>query len=145
MLRKWNVRGLWVVWLVLLSACQPVSDAWLTGWTATEAKDQIMLVRNEPPSLGQRRLTRQAAVYPDLGVFLRTCGMPDFIVESNASNRHFIILYYLKTKCAYVCRAKPPQTREIEFAGPYAMTPREYRLLQGFKREAAGLPVATVP
>jgi hypothetical protein len=130
------------LWVVLLSACQPVSDAWLTGWTETEARDRIMWVRNEPPSLGQRRLTHQTGVYPQLGGFLRTRGMPDFLAESYANDRHYLILYYLTAKRAYICRAKPPQTREIEFSAPYAMTRREYRMLQGFKREAEGPPPA---
>lgn len=142
MMQGWKTGGLTGLWIVLLSACHPVSDAWMTGWTEAAAKDQLMLVRNDPPSLGQRRLTSQAGIYPDLGTFLRTRGMPDFLAESNASNRHFLILYYLKAKCAYACRAKAPETREIEVSGPYPMTRRESRLLQGFKQEAAGRPAA---
>ncbi|MEI6673758.1 MAG: hypothetical protein WCO57_01135 [Verrucomicrobiota bacterium] len=138
MTRQWKAWGLAGLWVVLAGACHPVSDAWLTGWTEAEAKDQIMLVRNEPPSLGLRRLTNQAEVYPDLGVFLHAHGMPDFLAESAAGNRHFLILYYLDAKRAYSCRAKAAATREIEFSGPYPMTRREHRLLQGLRKAAAG-------
>jgi hypothetical protein len=110
----------------------------MTGWTGAAAKDQIMLVRRDPPSLGQRRLTRQSGVYPDLGVFLGAQGMPDFLAEANTNKRHFLILYYLDARRAYACRAKAPATRQIEFTGPYAMTKREYDLLQKFKKQAAG-------
>lgn len=123
---------------VLLGACQPVSDAWAAGWTEAAAHDQIMLVRKEPPSLGQRRLLSQSGVYPDLRVFLQAHGTPDFLAETTTHNRHFLILYYLEAKHAYACRAKPPSTRQIEFTGPYPITRREVRLLRGFKQQANG-------
>jgi hypothetical protein len=134
--------GGWLAGLavVLTSACRPVTDAWMTGWTGAQANDRIMLVRQEPRSLGYQRIQSQSVVYPDLGVFLGHRGMPDFLAESTASNRHFLILYYLDAKSAYACRAKAPSTREIEFSGPYLMTDREYKLLQGLKREGAGMP-----
>jgi hypothetical protein len=132
---EWAVLGLAAL---LNSGCQPVSDAWMTGWTGAAAQDQIMLVRRDPPSLGQLRLTRQSGVYPDLGIFLKAQGMPDFLAEANTSKRHFLILYYLDARHAYACRARAPGTRQIEFTGPYAMTKRECELLQGFKKQAAG-------
>ncbi|MEI7910693.1 MAG: hypothetical protein WCK77_13735 [Verrucomicrobiota bacterium] len=136
--RTRSARVLLGLALVLLCGCQPVSDAWATGWTATAAHDQIMLVREDPPSLGQRRLQSQSGVYPDLAVFLQTKGMPDFLAETTTHDRHFLILYYLATKRAYACRAKAPSTRQIEFTGPYAITPREVRVLRGFKQQANG-------
>ncbi|KAB2639648.1 MAG: hypothetical protein DVB25_05285 [Verrucomicrobia bacterium] len=124
--------------LVLLSACQPVSDAWAAGWTEAAAHDQIMLVRAVPPSLGQQRLLSQSGVYPDLAGFLRTRGMPDFLAETSTHNRHFLILYYLNARRAYSCRAKAASTRQIEFTGPYRITRREDRLLREFRQQAAG-------
>jgi len=135
MRRIWSVWGLVGLAVVLGSGCQTVSDAWTAGWTSAAAQDQIMLVRDVPPSLGQRRLTSQSGVYPELGVFLRAHGTPDFVAETTTHERHFLILYYLNTKHAYACRAKAPATRQIEFAGPYPITPREYRLLRGFKQQ----------
>ncbi len=126
--------------VALTSACRPVTDAWMTGWTGAQANDRIMLVRQEPRSLGYQRIVSQSGVYPDLGVFLERRGLPDFLAESTTNNRHFLILYYLKAKNAYACRAKAPSTREIEFAGPYSITDREYHLLRGLKSETHGLP-----
>ena len=124
--------------LVLLSACQPVTDAWAMGWSEAAAHDQIMLVRESPPSLGQRRLLSQSGVYPDLGVFLQARGMPDFLAETTTHDRHFLILYYLQARRAYACSAKAASTRQIELTGPYPITQREYRLLRDFKQQAAG-------
>ena len=126
----------WVVMAaVLAGACRPVSDAWMTGWTEAQANDRIMLVRKEPRTLGYQRLESQSGVYPDLAVFLRVHGMPDFLAESTTSNRHFLILYYLERRSAFACRAKAPSTRLIEFAGPYAITEREVQVLDDLKRQ----------
>lgn len=133
-----NLRYLLGLVVVLTSACQPVSDAWMTGWTGAAANDQIMLVRKDPPSLGLQRLTNQSGVYPDLGVFLKSRGMPDFLAETNARDRHFLLLYYLGTKQAYACLAKSPSSRQIAFSGPYTMSPRECSLLLKFKQESIG-------
>ncbi len=129
-------RWIWLVVAALAGACRPVSDAWVTGWTEAQANDRIMLVRQEPRTLGFQRLESQSGVYPDLGVFLRVHGMPDFLAESTTENRHFLILYYLENRCAFACRAKEPSTRMIEFSGPQPITEREYVLLDGLKREA---------
>ena len=136
--RVWPPISLLGLALVLLAACQPVSDAWASGWTEAAAHDQIMLVRQEPPSLGQRRLQSQSGVYPDLGVFLQAHGMPDFLAETTTHDRHFLILYYLEAKHAYSCHAEAASSRQIEFTGPYPITRREVRLLQAFKQQAAG-------
>lgn len=139
-----KMAGPWVLgWAVALTgSCRPVADAWMTGWTGAQANDRIMLVRQEPRSLGYQRIASQIGVYPDLGVFLKSRGMPDFLAESTTNNRHFLILYYLDAKSAFACRAKAPSTREIEFAGPYTMTARECRLLRELKRDVAGSPAA---
>jgi len=136
-MRCWKSLILLAWVLGLLSACQPVSDAWVTGWTERAAHDQIMLVRENPPSLGQQRLLSQSGVYPDLGVFLQTRGAPDFLAETTTHDRHFLILYYLDAKRAYACRAKAASTRQIELTGPYRITRREVGLLREFKQQAA--------
>jgi hypothetical protein len=138
----WRKNWVWLPGLAVLlcSACQPVSDAWMAGWTRSESQDQIMLVRKDPPSLGQRRLTSLAGVYPDLGGFLRAHGSPEFLAETHTSNRHFLVLYYLTTQTSYVCQAKQPSTREISPAVPYTMSRRECNLLKDFQRQASTLP-----
>lgn len=122
---------------LILTACAPVQDAWLTGWTSKAADDRIMLVRKDPPSFGHKRLEYQAALYPDLAFFLSKRGSPDFLAEMSNENRHYLILYYLAQREAYACRTKGARTHEVEFAGPYPITPREYKLLDGFRRHSA--------
>ena len=61
------------------SSCTPVGDSWMSGSMAAAAKDQIMLVRKDPPSFGYQRLEYQSRVYPDLAIFrlqTRPAGLP---------------------------------------------------------------------
>lgn len=118
------------------AACGPVADAWMTGRTASAAEDQIMLVRQDPPSFGYQRLQHQSGVYPDLAVFLSQSGLPDFLAETSGGDRHYLILYYLKSRKAFACRTLAARTRDVEFAGPYPVTDSEYKLLTGFQKEA---------
>ncbi len=66
-----------------LASCGALSDAWMTGRTATVADNRVMLVRAQPPSFGQQRLDYQAGLYPDLGIFLTKFGAPDFPLAMN--------------------------------------------------------------
>lgn len=122
--------------LALCGACRPLTDAWTTGWTESQANDRIMLVREEPRTLGYRRLVSQSGIYPDLDAFLHVRGLPDFLAESNASKRRLLILYYLDDRSAVACRANAPSTRAIEFAGPYPITDREYQTLSQLKKDS---------
>lgn len=116
----------------LLAACGP-----RVHWTERAAHDRIMLVRNRPPTLGQRRLVHQSVAHPDLGKFLSAHGTPDFIAETSSDDRQYLILYYLQPKKAYACRSWRGQPRGIEFAGPYDMTEHETRLLRDLQRGTA--------
>jgi hypothetical protein len=120
-----------------LASCGSLSDAWMTGRTASAADNRIMLVRAQPPSFGQHRLDYQAGLYPDLGIFLTQFGAPDFLAEMTNKGRHYLILYYLQTRQAFACRTKEPGRREVEFAGPYPISPREFQLLNGFREQSA--------
>jgi hypothetical protein len=101
------------------------------------AKDQIMLVRREPPSFGFRRLETQSRNHPDLGYFVRKQGLPDFLAETGDRDRRYFILYYLKARQAFACRTRrsPKHVEAVEFAGPYPITDGEYRMLDGFRRK----------
>ncbi|MFT3991117.1 MAG: hypothetical protein QM680_06870 [Luteolibacter sp.] len=130
-------------WIVLAAGCLSVScahvgDRWLVGTDAFAAQNQIMLVRKAPPSIGYRRLTDQTQVHPDLGVFVGLRGTPDFLAETSSQGRHYFILYYLKNRQAYACRTLSRYGREVEFTGPYPITPKEYRLLHGIQQRQAG-------
>ena len=119
-----------------LSACGPVADAWMTGWTDSAANDRIMLVRHEPASFGYTRLNRQARLYPDLASFVANRGLPGFIAEITNRRQHYLILYYVENRQAFACRTKGAGSHEIEFAGPYPITGREYKTLEGFRQQA---------
>ncbi|MCW1883813.1 hypothetical protein OKA04_03675 [Luteolibacter flavescens] len=122
------------------TSCVPMTQTWNAGWNAgwTEkaAQDRIMLVRNAPETLGHRRLVYQSAAHPDLGVFLESRGMPDFIAETSSDDRQYLILYYLDTRRAFACRTHRATGSTIDFAGPYQMTERETKVLRNLKRES---------
>lgn len=105
-------------------------------WTERAAQDRIMLVREQPITLGQRRLVYQSSVHPDLGKFLSKSGSPDFIAETSSDNRQYLILYYLDSRTAYACRSWRDQLEGVEFAGPYPMTDKETDLLNELKSNA---------
>jgi hypothetical protein len=125
--------------LLFLPACVPVRHGWDAGWTERAAQDRIMLVRAAPETLGHRRLIHQSAAHPDLGSFLGTRGMPDFIAETSSDDRQYMILYYLDSKRAFAARTRRSAGTAIDFAGPYPMTDREARMLRDLQRESAGL------
>lgn len=126
---------------MLGSSCSPSGDSWIIDrMSAAAANDQIMLVRNDPPSFGYQRLASQARLYPDMGFFISQRGLPDFLAETGSGERHYFILYYLKDRQAYACRTRSSRGNAVEFAGPYPITDREFSLLNGFRRERDGLP-----
>jgi hypothetical protein len=120
-------------------SCVQVGDSWMAGRMAAAAKDQIMLVRAEPPSFGYHRLGYQSEAYPDLAVFVRKHGLPDFLAETGERGRQYFILYYLEERKAFACRTTSAP-RSVEFAGPYPVTDREFRLLDGFRRDPTRKP-----
>ena len=128
--------GVTVTGLLAIS-CAQVSDTWMS----VAAKDQMMLVRAEPPSFGFRRLTLQSANYPDLGAFVSQKGLPDFLAETGTQDRDYLILYYLKARQAFACRTRPGKNRAVEFSGPNPITDKEFRLLDGFRRDPSKRPV----
>ncbi len=115
---------------LLLVACGPVRRDWDAGWTERAAQDRIMLVRDTPETLGHRRLVYQSAAHPNLDVFLKERGLPDFIAETSSDDRQYLILYYLDSKNAFACRTRRGPGEAIDFAGPYTMTERETKVLR---------------
>jgi len=93
-----------------------------------------MLVRQEPPSFGFTRLASHSQAYPDLAILVSTHGIPDFLAETGDSDKHHLILYYLKPHQAYACRTRHGHAGVLEFAGPYPITTGEYKLLDAFRR-----------
>ncbi len=99
-----------------------------------------MLVREEPPSFGYQRLASQSGVYPDLGFFVNKRGLPNFIAETGNQNRKYFILYYLSDREAFACRTSVENREAVEFAGPYPITEREFKLLDGFRKDPTRKP-----
>lgn len=137
----WSPRALCLTVAGLFTtSCGPLQDRlWASGMSAA-AKDQIMLVRKEPPSFGYQRLVMEARVYPDLAVFVAKRGAPDFLAETGTRERHYFILYYLRERHAYACRLRQGIKHTLEFAGPYPVTDGEFRLLDGFRRDPSRQP-----
>lgn len=109
-------------------------------WSERAAQDRIMLVRENPPTLGHRRLDYQSVAHPDLGLFLSRKGRPDFIAETSAENRQYLVLYYLEREQAFACRSWRHEPNAIEFAGPYDITEKEVELLEELKKNASEIP-----
>ena len=120
----------------LLASCGPGGRGWDAGWTERAAQDRIMLVRNAPETLGHRRLVFQSAAHPNLDVFLKEKGLPDFIAETSSEDRQYLILYYLESKNAFACRTRRGLGETIDFAGPYVMTERETKLLRELRESS---------
>lgn len=127
-----------IIGSLLVSGCGVVSSPLLPGSEAAVAKNQIMLVRQNPPSLGFQRLSTQARSYPDIRVFTNSRGIPDFLAETGRSERSYFIFYYLKDREAFACRTRIENSRAVEFAGPYPITKNEYKLLDDLRRAAQG-------
>ncbi len=126
---------------VVTVSCGPISKVW-DGAGAAGGRGEMMLVRREPPSYGFQRLEVQEGRYPDLRIFMAQNGLPDFLAETGNQQRQYFILYYLSKRQAFACRSKPASKREIEFAGPYPITDREYRLLNDFRHDRSRVPSA---
>lgn len=126
--------------VLMISSCARVGDTLLYGIDAAAAKDQIMLVRKEPPSFGYQRLATQSGTYPDLRFFVSKQGLPDFLAETGSGDQKYFILYYLKVRKAFACRTRVENRQSVEFSGPYPITEKEYRLLDAFRRDPSKKP-----
>lgn len=132
--RKLAVIGA-VLACVLVSACATYEESGLPGSASSMARNQMMLVRETPPSFGHYRLTLLERSYPDLTFFVGKHGLPDFLAETSNSGRSYFILYYLDRRQAYACRNRAGQKGSLEFAGPYPITRKEYKILSGMREK----------
>lgn len=117
----------------LLAGCADFEESGLPGSASSMARNQMMLVRKEPPSFGYYRLTSQKQIYPDLAIFLEAKGPPDFLAETRDQNRSYFIFYYLTKREAFACRTHPERAKFIEFSGPYPITKKEFKTLNSIK------------
>ncbi len=121
---------------LLAFSCAPMGNNWLSDRQSASVDNQMMLVRRDPPTTGFRRLAQQSVRYPDIRLFMEMKGFPDFLAESATGDRRYMILYYLKDRQAFACRTRNGRAGNVEFAGPYPVTDREFSLLDGFRRRA---------
>ena len=119
--------------LLSVSACTPITDSMLTRVEARVAHDQMMFVRPDPPTFGYQRLITGMREYPDLAVFVSQRGLPDFLAETGDRSQRYMILYYLSQRQAFACRTVSSGSRAVEFAGPYPITDREFKTLEGIR------------
>lgn len=120
----------------------PITDNVITRVEARVAHDQMMYVRQSPPTFGYHRLLTGMKKYPDLAAFVSQRGTPDFLAETGDRSQRFMILYYLSSRQAYACRTMWNRSDAVEFAGPYPITDREYKTLDGIRQRATE-PVAS--
>jgi hypothetical protein len=123
---------------LLCGACSFSANSSYLQRTSGSANDHIMLVRRDPPTFGFQRLAAHAIAHPDLGVFLRQSGDPDFLAETNKSGNRYLILYYTKSSKAFACRTGGDGSRQVEFSGPYPITKGEKKTLQGLRDRSEG-------
>lgn len=130
--------GYLLVFLALglcLSSCRHVADQVVLGSMEAAAKDQIMLVRKDPASFGYRRLETHLTTFPELKIFISQHDIPDFLAETGTQNRRYFILYYLKNRQAFISRVSADNQASLEFSGPYPITSKEFKLLDGFRSD----------
>lgn len=120
---------------VLMIGCAHFEESGLPGSASSMARNQMMVVREEPPSFGYYRLTSLARIHSDLAFFVEKRGTPDFLAETESENQDYYILYYLKKRQAFACRTHAGRRRTIEFAGPYPITKREFETLDEFRNQ----------
>lgn len=121
----------------LIPACSTYEESGLPGSAASMARNQMMLVRETPPTFGHYRLTLLERSYPDLTFFVGKHGKPDFLAETSSGGRSYYILYYLDRRNAYACRSRVGQKASLEFAGPYPITHKEYKILSEMRGKQA--------
>lgn len=124
--------------VIVGSSCMPMTDGMLTRVEARVAQDQMMYVRENPPTFGYQRLVTLMREHPDLATFVSQRGMPDFLAETGDRSQHYMILYYLSRRQAFACRTISRRSNAVEFAGPYPITDGEMEKLEGIRQRSMG-------
>lgn len=115
--------------MMVAPSCAPSGTFGYLQRTSSAANDHIMLVRQSPPTFGFNRLRALAENYPDLGIFLKSKGLPTFLAETKRGENRYLILYYPDSRQAFACRSGAQRSRQIEFSGPYPITDNELETL----------------
>ncbi len=127
---------------LLCASCSQPGSAGYVRRTTSAANDHIMFVRQQPQTFGHQRLNALSSLYPDLALFIRQQGLPDFIAETNKSGNRYLILYYLSSRKAFACRSGPGNSRQVEFSGPYPVTDSEFKTLDAIRKKSEPSPAS---
>jgi hypothetical protein len=127
MVEFFSVRKVACAFLLLVAGCADFEESGLPGSSASLARNKMMWVREHPPTFGHYRLVSLVTNYPDMGVFIADRGMPDFLAETHHSRYEYLILY--------ACKIPHERPRIVEFAGPYGITKKELKILNGFRTQ----------
>jgi hypothetical protein len=128
---RWICATAGAVLIATMVSCALYEESGLPGSASSMAHNQMMAVRQDPPTFGHYRITMLMQQHPDLEAFVRARGMPDFLAETSSDGRHYRILYYLGKRQAFACRTRAEHQGSLEFAGPYPITRRERQILRG--------------
>lgn len=126
----------WVLGILLIAGCARFEESGLPGSAASMARNQIMIVRESPPSFGFSRLQAQVRAHPELHSFLKGRALPDFLAETSDDARSYFILYFLAQKQAFAFRTQTEGKKGLEFSGPYPITEGETQALEDFLAQA---------
>lgn len=118
---------------VAVPSCMTYEESGLPGSAASMAHNQLMYVSEERETFGYYRIRTLVEQQPDLGLFVRQRGMPEFLAETTNDGVHYSILYYLSDREAFASRPRIGEARSLEFSGPYPITPREVRILENLR------------
>ncbi|MEY5013095.1 MAG: hypothetical protein RLY69_810, partial [Verrucomicrobiota bacterium] len=66
-----------VIGVLWLMGCATFEESGLPGSASSMARNQIMLVRQSPPSFGLSRLQAHVRLHPELEGFLKQRALPD--------------------------------------------------------------------
>lgn len=117
-----------ILTLNALPSCSSFEQSGLPGSASSMAKNQIMRV--EPSSFGQYRLSQHLQSYPDLKYFIKQRGNPEFLAEASHHGQHYLIFYYLSQRQAFVCRNHLAPPLSLQFSGPYPISKREQKVFK---------------
>jgi hypothetical protein len=138
-----KMSGLWMarlaagIGVLIHTGCASYEESGLPGSASSMAKNQIMLVRQSPPSFGFYRLLAHVRAHPELERFLRERKLPDFLAETSDESRTYFILYFLPEKEAFAFRTLTDDRSQLEASGPYPITQGEQKTLKDFRAQAS--------
>ena len=126
----------------LLSGCATVGEAHLIGGSDSDARDRILNVAGNPPSLGYQRLQYHSIACPAVKKFLEIRGYPNFIIEDTKLTSRTIVIYYVKPNQAYllgITTGLAPQKFDVSGPEPIGKQTRAlFDALDKLERAEAG-------